>query len=111
MLILDEDGEKAVKLARTVVEDHLDFLASSGSNLDGNANNHYDNIELNRDAKSYGVFVTLNYIDKHKQEHLRGCVGFPRAEKSLYLSVIDASIGGQHRTPDSPQSTKRNLQR
>ncbi|MFY9870620.1 MAG: hypothetical protein WAK17_12950, partial [Candidatus Nitrosopolaris sp.] len=61
MMILDEDGEKAVKLARTVVEDHLDFLASSGSNLDGNANNHYDIIELNRDTKSYGVFVTLNY--------------------------------------------------
>jgi uncharacterized protein (TIGR00296 family) len=99
MMILDEDGEKAVKLARTVVEDHLDFLASSGSNLDGNANNHYDIIELNRDTKSYGVFVTLNYIDNHKQEHLRGCVGFPRAEKSLYLSVIDASIAAATQDP------------
>jgi hypothetical protein len=30
---------------------------------------------------------------------LRGCVGFPRAEKSLYLSVIDASIAAATQDP------------
>ncbi|MFZ0515005.1 MAG: TIGR00296 family protein [Candidatus Nitrosopolaris sp.] len=109
MMILDEDGEKAVKLARMVVEAHLDWLASSGSAYDGNANNDDDNIELNRDAESYGVFVTLNYIDSRKQEHLRGCIGFPIAEKSLYRSIIDASIAAATQDPRFPPVDKKEL--
>jgi uncharacterized protein (TIGR00296 family) len=109
MMILDEEGEKAVKLARTVVEAHLDWLTSPGSTHDRNANNDYDNIELNRDAESYGVFVTLNYIDSHKQEHLRGCIGFPIAEKSLYRSIIDASIAAATQDPRFPPVDKKEL--
>jgi uncharacterized protein (TIGR00296 family) len=108
MMILDEEGEKAVKLARTVVETHLDWLASSGSTHDGHANNDED-IELNRDAESYGVFVTLNYIDSHKQEHLRGCIGFPIAQKSLYRSIIDASIAAATQDPRFPPVEKKEL--
>ena len=109
MMILDEEGEKAVKLARTVVEAHLDWLTSPGSTHDRNANNDYDNIEPNRDAESYGVFVTLNYIDSHKQEHLRGCIGFPIAEKSLYRSIIDASIAAATQDPRFPPVDKKEL--
>jgi uncharacterized protein len=109
MMILDEMGEKAVKLARTVVEAHLDWLTSPGSTHDRNANNDYDNIELNRDAESYGVFVTLNYIDSHKQEHLRGCIGFPIAEKSLYRSIIDASIAAATQDPRFSPVDKKEL--
>jgi uncharacterized protein (TIGR00296 family) len=108
MMILDEEGEKAVKLARTVVETHLDWLASSGSTHDKHANN-YEDIELNLDAESYGVFVTLNYIDSHKQEHLRGCIGFPMAQKSLSRSIIDASIAAATQDPRFPPVEKKEL--
>ena len=108
MMILDEEGEKAVKLARTVVETHLDWLASSGSTHHKHANN-YEDIELNGDAESYGVFVTLNYIDSCKQEHLRGCIGFPMAQKSLYRSVIDASIAAATQDPRFPPVEKKEL--
>jgi uncharacterized protein len=109
MMILDGEGEKAVKLARTAVEEHLDLLASSGSTHDGNANNHYDNIGLNLAAKSYGVFVTLNYIYNDKQQRLRGCVGFPIAEKTLYRSIIDASIAAATQDPRFPPVDKKEL--
>jgi uncharacterized protein len=108
MMILDGEGEKAVKLARTAVEEHLDSLASSGSSH-GNANNHYDNIGLNLAAKSYGVFVTLNYINIDKQQRLRGCVGFPIAEKTLYRSIIDASIAAATQDPRFPPVDKKEL--
>ena len=108
MMILDGEGEKAVKLARTAVEEHLDLLASSGSSH-GNANNHYDNIGLNLAAKSYGVFVTLNYINIDKQQRLRGCVGFPIAEKTLYRSIIDASIAAATQDPRFPPVNKKEL--
>jgi uncharacterized protein (TIGR00296 family) len=108
MMILDGEGEKAVKLARTAVEEHLDLLASSGSS-DGNANNHYDNIGLNLAAKSYGVFVTLNYINIDKQQRLRGCVGFPIAEKTLSRSIIDASIAAATQDPRFPPVNKKEL--
>ncbi len=107
-MILEEEGEKAVKLARMAVEEHLD-LSSSDSTHDGNTNKHYDNIGLNRPAKSYGVFVTLNYINNHKQQRLRGCVGFPIAEKSLYLSIIDASIAAATQDPRFPPVDKKEL--
>jgi uncharacterized protein len=109
MMILDEEGEKAVKLARMVVEAHLDRLASSGSTHDRNVKHDDDNIELNRDAKRYGVFVTLNYIDSRKQEHLRGCIGFPIAQKSLYRSIIDASIAAATQDPRFPPVDKKEL--
>ena len=109
MMILDGEGEKAVKLARTAVEEHLDMSASSGFTHDVNANNHYDNIGLNRAAKSYGVFVTLNYINNDKQQRLRGCVGFPIAEKALYRSVIDASIAAATQDPRFPPVYKEEL--
>ena len=109
MMILVGEGEKAVKLARTAVEEHLGLFASSGSTHDGNANNHYDDIGLNRAAKSYGVFVTLNYIDTDKQQHLRGCVGFPIAEETLYRSIIDASIAAATQDPRFPPVDKKEL--
>ena len=100
MMILDEDGEKAVRLARRVVEAHLNALASSDTAYVGDANNdNDDNYNLSRNTEGCGVFVTLNYLDNHKQEHLRGCVGFPIAEKSLYRSIIEASIARSDTRP------------
>lgn len=109
MMIGEKDGEKAVKLARRVVEDHLDQLASSASTYNGSSNDYDDNIELNADVERYGVFVTLNYIDTNKQEHLRGCIGFPIAEKGLYHSIIDASIAAATQDPRFPPVNKKEL--
>src|SRR5215471_9741622 len=99
--ITDEDGKRAVKLARQVVEASLDRVSSSGSLLPdpfniGNGTTNNDNSidndgndKLAVDIGQYGLFVTLNYLDANSKEQLRGCVGFPLAEKSLYHSIID----------------------
>ena len=72
-------GEKLVKLARKAVEKYLN------ESVVINADNSYG---LTQKA---GVFVTLNYLSNDK-EYLRGCVGFPLAEKTLHQSVIEAAI-------------------
>jgi uncharacterized protein len=108
-MILDEDGEKAVRLARRVVEAHLNTSASSGSSY-GDANNEFDdNYELSGNTERCGVFVTLNYLDSHNREHLRGCIGLPIAEKSLYRSIIDASIAAATQDPRFSPVDKKEL--
>jgi uncharacterized protein len=113
MMILDEDGEKAVRLARRVVESLLGALGSSGSSFFADfKNNNDDNdesYELSGNTEGLGVFVTLNYLDSNKQEHLRGCVGFPMAEKSLYCSIIDASIAAATQDPRFPPVNEKEL--
>src|SRR5947209_14819921 len=113
MMILDEDGEKAVRLARRVVESHLSAPSSSGSacvaDFENNNNNGDDSYELRGNTEGCGVFVTLNYQDSSKQEHLRGCIGFPMAEKSLYCSIIDASIAAATQDPRFPPIDKKEL--
>jgi uncharacterized protein (TIGR00296 family) len=113
MMILDEDGEKAVRLARRVVESLLGALGSSGSSCVADfKNNNIDNddtYELSGNTEGLGVFVTLNYLDSNKQEHLRGCIGFPMAEKSLYCSIIDASIAAATQDPRFPPVNKKEL--
>src|SRR5947209_88845 len=113
MMILDEDGEKAVRLARRVVESLIGALGSSGSSCFADfKNNNDDNdesYELSGNTEGLGVFVTLNYLDGNKQEHLRGCIGFPMAEKSLYCSIIDASIAAATQDPRFPPVNKKEL--
>ena len=79
-------GEKLVKLARKAVEKYLN------ESVVINADNSYG---LSQKA---GVFVTLNYLSNNK-EYLRGCVGFPLAEKTLYQSVIEAAIAAATQDP------------
>ena len=108
MMTLDEDGEKAVRLARRVVENRLSTPSGSAYLTDViNGNNNND--ELSGNTEGCGVFVTLNYLDSHKEEHLRGCVGFPMAEKSLYCSIIDASIAAATQDPRFPPVNKKEL--
>ena len=79
-------GEKLVKLARKAVEKYLN------ESVVINADNSYG---LTQKA---GVFVTLNYLSNDK-EYLRGCVGFPLAEKTLHQSVIEAAIAAATQDP------------
>jgi uncharacterized protein (TIGR00296 family) len=49
-----------------------------------------------------GVFVTLNYLTRKKEEHLRGCIGFPTPYKNLHESVVEAAIAAATADPRFP---------
>ena len=79
-------GEQLVRLARRAVEKYLnESVIITADNPD----------EISQKA---GVFVTLNYLSNSK-EYLRGCVGFPLAQKQLYQSVTEAAIAAATQDP------------
>ena len=90
-------GEKLVKLARKAVEKYLN------ESVVINADNSYG---LTQKA---GVFVTLNYLSNNK-EYLRGCVGFPLAEKTLHQSVIEAAIAAATQDPRFEPINKKDIE-
>jgi uncharacterized protein (TIGR00296 family) len=49
-----------------------------------------------------GVFVTLNYLTRKNEEHLRGCIGFAQPHKELHSSVIEAAIAAATADPRFP---------
>jgi uncharacterized protein len=85
--ISDKDGEQLVRLARQAVKKYLDKSTII---------HPIDQDQLSQEA---GVFVTLYYLGKNKEEHLRGCIGFPLPEKKLYQSVIEAAIDAATQDP------------
>ena len=90
-------GEKLVKLARKAVEKYVN------ESVVINADNSYG---LTQKA---GVFVTLNYLSNDK-EYLRGCVGFPLAEKTLHQSVIEAAIAAATQDPRFEPIDKKDIE-
>jgi len=94
-LISDSEGADLVRLARRAVEMYL-----------------YQSVvvqpEKTADYKA-GVFVTLNYLTRAKEEHLRGCIGFPLPEKKLHQSVIEAAIGAATEDPRFPPVDRQEL--
>lgn len=88
MQLSDGDGPRLVRLARSAIENYLarrerillpeDIVSSYGEKA--------------------GVFVTLNSLDKGKEE-LRGCIGFPMPEKLLYDAIVDAAIASATTDP------------
>ena len=73
-MISDSEGAELVRLARKAVEKYLqELVVIQPEKFDG---------------YKAGVFVTLNYLTRSKEEHLRGCIGFPLTEKKLHQSVI-----------------------
>ena len=94
-MISDSEGVELVRLARKAVEKYL----------------HESMIiqpEKTNDYKA-GVFVTLNYLTRSKEEHLRGCIGFPLPEKKLHQSVIEAAIAAAIDDPRFPPVDKQEL--
>ncbi len=77
-----------VKLARTAVRTYLEnsVILDAPDSIDTRA----------------GVFVTLNYLSHVKAESLRGCIGFPLANKRLPEAVIDAAIAAANEDPRFP---------
>jgi len=71
--ISDKDGEQLVRLARLAVKKYLDESTI------------IDSIDQDQLSQEAGVFVTLYYLGKNKEEHLRGCIGlWIMQESQLY---------------------------
>jgi uncharacterized protein (TIGR00296 family) len=87
-LISDSEGSEIVTLARRAVETYL--RESMIIKLDKD------------DGPKAGVFVTLNYLTRNREEHLRGCIGFLLPEKMLRQSVVEAAIAAATEDPRFP---------
>lgn len=95
-MISDNEGAELVQLARRAVETYLHDSAV---------------IKLENDAtEKTGVFVTLNYVTRSKEEHLRGCIGFPLPEKKLRQSVVEAAIAAATEDPRFPPVDMQELE-
>ena len=95
-MISISEGAYLIKLARTSVERYL-----------------LESVIIKPDEDmmdKVGVFVTLNYINSRKQEYLRGCIGFPLPQKSLYESVVEAAIGAATQDPRFPPVHRQELE-
>lgn len=96
-MISDGEGAELVRLARRAVETYLRDSAI---------------IRPEKDLPDRaGVFVTLNYLTSNKEEHLRGCIGFPLPEKKLQQSVVDAAIAAATEDPRFPPVDRQELDR
>ncbi len=82
------EGTQLIRLARTAVEKYLDESST---------------IKPENDlSEKAGIFVTLNYLTPSKKEYLRGCIGFPLPEKTIYRGVIEAAIAAATEDPRFP---------
>jgi len=95
-LISDSEGTELVKLARKAVETYLQKSVV---------------IKPEHESVKAGVFVTLNYLTSNKEEHLRGCIGFPVPEKKLHESLIEAAIAAATQDPRFPPVDRQELDR
>jgi len=94
-LISEGEGAELVRLARRAVEIYL--RESKVVKPEGEG------------VVKAGVFVTLNYLTENKEEHLRGCVGFPMPEKRLRQSVVEAAIASATEDPRFPPVDRQEL--
>jgi uncharacterized protein len=94
-MISDSEGAELVRLARRAVEMYLRDLMVIKPEKD--------------DSAKAGVFVTLNYQTRNREEHLRGCIGFPLPEKMLRQSVVEAAIAAATEDPRFPPVDRQEL--
>jgi uncharacterized protein (TIGR00296 family) len=94
-LISDSEGAELVRLARRAVEAYLQESVVIRPENDA--------------AEKAGVFVTLNHLTRNKEEHLRGCIGFPLPEKRLHQSVVEAAIAAATEDPRFPPVDRQEL--
>ena len=74
-LLSNEDGKRAVKLAREAIETYLEERRIPQKRLDGVF------------SEKRGVFTTLT-----RHGNLRGCIGFPYPVKRLDEAIIESAI-------------------
>ena len=89
---MQSDGGELVMLARRAVEAYLTESKVISTPAAG---------------EKAGVFVTLNYLTRNKEEHLRGCIGFPLPEKQLHQSIVEAAIAAATEDPRFPPVDRR----
>lgn len=94
MLTLEE-GEKAVRLARSTVQQYVESLSVPSSALGGVF------------KEKQGVFVTLHTYPEHE---LRGCIGIPLPVMPLREAIIEAAKSST-RDPRFPPVKKNELDR
>lgn len=94
-VISDGEGADLVRLARKAVETYLH--ESRVISLE------------NDDSIKAGIFVTLNYLTRNGEEHLRGCIGFPMPKKRLRRSVVEAAIASATEDPRFPPVDRQEL--
>lgn len=83
MKISSDDGILLVKAARRAVSE---FLKSGRTVPDGDLDTRF--------AEKSGVFVTLN-----DGSGLRGCIGYPHADRKLSFALRDAAVAAATRDP------------
>jgi uncharacterized protein (TIGR00296 family) len=92
----DEEGAKAVEVARRVIESLV-----LGEKLPA-----FDVPEVFR-AKS-GVFVTLT---TYPEDDLRGCIGYPEPVAPLIDALVDSAASAASRDPRFPRVTAGEMER
>jgi uncharacterized protein (TIGR00296 family) len=90
------EGTKLVRLARTAVEKYLDESTMIKPEYDS--------------SEKAGIFITLNYLAQSKKEYLRGCIGFPLPDKTIYRGVIEAAIAAATEDPRFPPLDRQELE-
>lgn len=95
-MLLTEEGEEGLKLARQAIEKHL----SENKRLKAEETHLPASFEEDR-----GVFVTLN-----KHGNLRGCIGYPYPMFKLKDAIIDAAISAAVSDTRFPPVTKEEFE-
>ncbi|MEM0466215.1 MAG: TIGR00296 family protein [Candidatus Thermoplasmatota archaeon] len=93
MMLSQEDGIQAVRLARTTIEQHVQHQKLEVQNLPATF------------SEKHGVFVTIHTYPEYQ---LRGCIGIPLPVKQLKHAITDAAVSATH-DPRFPPLRKEEL--
>jgi uncharacterized protein (TIGR00296 family) len=94
MMFSDKDGKQAVRIARAIIESHVNRVPVPKMEVPDVF------------TKKYGVFVT---ITTHPNDDLRGCIGYPEPILPLIDALKDAAISACSRDPRFPPVTSDEL--
>lgn len=86
-MFTDEDGERAVRIARAVMENHIKRMEIPVFTVPAIF------------KKKSGVFVTITTLPG---DQLRGCIGYPEPIMPLIDAIKDAAISASSRDPRFP---------
>lgn len=93
-MFTDDDGKKAVMIARTVIESHVKKTEPP----------EFEVPDIFR--KKSGVFVT---ITTYPGNQLRGCIGYPEPVMPLIDAIKDAAVSACSRDPRFPPVKREEL--
>ncbi|RLF46397.1 MAG: TIGR00296 family protein [Thermoplasmata archaeon] len=91
-MLSEEDGKKAVRYAREVIENHV-----AGREIKTKLGDVFE--------KKAGSFVTIN---TYPEKELRGCIGIPEPVMALKKAIKEAAVSATH-DPRFPDLKKEEL--